>query len=111
MIRNVLLAIIAGWPLLGWAAEQERVDQPSRIAGVGSDLAIIKKDASTGFANAGWKYDRYSDLPSLDAGRRMIVADLKGHRQMGRVRQTSRYLRGSQIQRGLHDQLRLLRRE
>ena len=32
----------------------------------------------TGFVNAGWKYDRYTDLPSLDANKTMPVADLKG---------------------------------
>ena len=29
-------------------------------------------------ANSGWKYDRYSELPSLDAKTEMTVADLKG---------------------------------
>lgn len=53
-------------------------EPPRGAAGVGNDLAVIKKDAPTGFANAGWKYDRYHELPSLDAGRRMVVADLKG---------------------------------
>ena len=53
-------------------------EPPREAVGVGNDLAVIKKDGTTGFANAGWKYDRYSDLPSLDAGRRMVVADLKG---------------------------------
>ena len=37
MIRNVLLAITAGWPLLGLAAEQERADPSYRISGVGND--------------------------------------------------------------------------
>jgi hypothetical protein len=45
---------------------------------VSHDLPIMKKAVGTGFANAGWKYDRYSDLPSLDAGKPMIVADLVG---------------------------------
>ena len=31
------------------------------------EMAIVHSDVETGFANAGWKYDRYSDLPSLDA--------------------------------------------
>jgi len=41
-------------------------------------LPIIKPDVETGFSNAGWKYDRYTDLPSLDAGTRMPMADLRG---------------------------------
>ena len=31
------------------------------------DVAEIKPEIRTGFAHAGWKYDRYSDMPSLDA--------------------------------------------
>lgn len=42
------------------------------------DLPIIRRDVTNGFSNAGWKYDRYADLPSLDANTRMPVADLKG---------------------------------
>ena len=42
------------------------------------ELAVIRRSQKTGFANAGWKYDRYKDLQSLDAGKRMVVADLKG---------------------------------
>lgn len=42
------------------------------------DLAVIRRGEKTGFVNAGWKYDRYKDLQSLDAGKRMVVADLKG---------------------------------
>jgi len=41
-------------------------------------LATIRKGCPQGFANAGWKYDRYKDLPSLDAHQRMPVADLEG---------------------------------
>jgi len=53
-------------------------ESPRDAHGAGNDLAVIKKDASVGFANAGWKYDRYNHLPSLDAGERMVVADLEG---------------------------------
>lgn len=42
------------------------------------DIAVIRPDLQTGFAQAGWKYDRYSDLPSLDKDKSMTVADLKG---------------------------------
>jgi len=42
------------------------------------DVATIKPEIRSGFSNAGWKYDRYSDLPSLDAHTRMTMADLKG---------------------------------
>jgi hypothetical protein len=43
-----------------------------------SDVARIKPEIRFGFSHAGWKYDRYSDLPSLDAKTRMTVADLAG---------------------------------
>ncbi len=52
--------------------------QPPPPAADRLELATIRTDLQTGFANAGWKYDRYSDLPSLDAGKRMVVADLQG---------------------------------
>ena len=42
------------------------------------DVAEIRPEVQTGFSHAGWKYDRYSDMPSLDAGSRMTLADLKG---------------------------------
>jgi len=42
------------------------------------EVALIRRGQPTGFSNAGWKYDRYKNLPSLDAGKRMVVADLKG---------------------------------
>ncbi|HRZ36646.1 MAG TPA: DUF2961 domain-containing protein [Candidatus Paceibacterota bacterium] len=61
----VALTMSAQQPL-GWGME------------VGSDLAVLKTNTPTGFANAGWKYDRYQELPSLDAGQRMVVADLQG---------------------------------
>lgn len=51
---------------------------PAGAAGGIPDLAILRPDVQTGIANAGWKYDRYKDLASLDAGTAMTVADLKG---------------------------------
>lgn len=42
------------------------------------DLPVIRPKLKSRFANAGWAYDRYHDLESLDAGRRMVVADLTG---------------------------------
>jgi hypothetical protein len=39
---------------------------------------VLRPDLQTGFANAGWKYDRYRNLASLDAHRSMPMADLKG---------------------------------
>ncbi len=42
------------------------------------ELALIKPDIKVGVSNGGWKYDRYGDLPSLDAKSHMTVADLEG---------------------------------
>lgn len=41
-------------------------------------LPLLKRGSPPGFANAGWKYDRYQELPSLDAHTSMVVADLSG---------------------------------
>jgi len=41
-------------------------------------LPFIMKDVKTGFSNGGWKYDRYTDLRSLDAHTSITVADIEG---------------------------------
>jgi hypothetical protein len=43
-----------------------------------SEIAVIRPDLQSGFANGGWNLDRYDRLPSLDAHRSIAVADLKG---------------------------------
>jgi hypothetical protein len=42
------------------------------------ELAKIRPKAGQGFANSGWKFDRYPNLPTLDAKKSMLVADLEG---------------------------------
>jgi hypothetical protein len=49
----------------------------SQSPGLG-DLPLIKRDATTGFSFAGWKYDRYRDIQSLDAHTSMVVAEIDG---------------------------------
>ncbi|MHB8971359.1 MAG: hypothetical protein ACYC3X_18640 [Pirellulaceae bacterium] len=40
-------------------------DEPAPGGGGTPDnIAVIQKDTTTGFSNAGWKYDRYQDLPA-----------------------------------------------
>jgi hypothetical protein len=51
---------------------------PPGVAAQEPEVAVIQPEARTGFAHAGWKYDRYADLPSLDARKSMTLADLKG---------------------------------
>jgi hypothetical protein len=64
----VLMAtlLLANWKLASHCGAQ------------GIDVAEIRPEIRTGFSHAGWKYDRYSELPSLDANSRMTVADLQG---------------------------------
>lgn len=42
------------------------------------EIAVIRPEVESRASNGGWKYDRYQDLPSLDAKSRMTVADLEG---------------------------------
>jgi hypothetical protein len=42
------------------------------------ELATIRSEAKAGFANSGWTADRYPNLPTLDAKKSMLVADLEG---------------------------------
>ena len=42
------------------------------------EMAKIQKDRSTGFSNAGWCYDRYTNLKPLKARTQITVADIKG---------------------------------
>lgn len=42
------------------------------------EIAIIRPDLRTGFVNAGWNDDRYTDIIPLYANKTMPVVDLKG---------------------------------
>lgn len=53
-------------------------EPPAANAVPGDSIATLQPDTTTRFSNAGWKYDRYQDLPSLDAHSSMTVADLTG---------------------------------
>ena len=67
---------IAGVAALLWMAGCAA--EPVRSGDTGLELATIRPDVRTGFANAGWAYDRYRNLQKLDPHTRMVVADLKG---------------------------------
>ncbi len=67
----LLAVVLAAIPCSG-----QQPGQPTRW--IPESLATIHKGTVTGFTNAGWKYDRYQDLPSLDARTSLVVADLKG---------------------------------
>ncbi len=54
------------------------VCRPGECQSAGTEIAHLKPALKTGFSNAGWKYDRYPELESLDAGKSIVVADLKG---------------------------------
>ncbi|UCG59217.1 MAG: DUF2961 domain-containing protein [Phycisphaerales bacterium] len=55
---------------------------PACLAGSRSsdvpDVARIQRDITTGFSNAGWCYDRYTNLKPLNAHSEITVADIKG---------------------------------
>jgi hypothetical protein len=42
------------------------------------DIVVIRPQVQSHLANGGWKYDRYNELQSLDAGKRITIADLTG---------------------------------
>jgi hypothetical protein len=50
----------------------------SLLSAAPPDITVIRPDLETRFANSGWNVDRYKELPSLDANKSMLVADLKG---------------------------------
>lgn len=71
MIRqSVWLTVLSGVAWLAASAYFAAASPP--------ELTLIKPDVRVGVSNGGWKYDRYEDLPSLDANSRMTVADLQG---------------------------------
>ncbi len=52
---------------------------PERVFAQGQSLELaLIRPASQGFSNAGWTCDRYPDLPTLDAKKSMVMADLPG---------------------------------
>jgi len=42
------------------------------------NLATLRPERTTGQSNGGWNSDRYTNLEPLDAGRKIVVADLEG---------------------------------
>lgn len=42
------------------------------------DIATIRSDPAFGFGHAGWAYDGYPDLETLDAGRTIALAEAEG---------------------------------
>jgi hypothetical protein len=42
------------------------------------EVAVIRPGVETGFSNGGWNLDRYPGLEPLNAGARIVVADLPG---------------------------------
>jgi hypothetical protein len=73
--RTFLSAILAAALLARTCSAQEAAPKADSSL---ESLATIHPETTTRFANAGWKYDRYQDLPSLDAHASMVLADLQG---------------------------------
>lgn len=70
LMRVMLASLFAFTSVFAFHAVVMAADVP--------EIATLRTGGETGFSNAGWKYDRYAELPSLDAGRPMTVADLQG---------------------------------
>ncbi|MCC6124273.1 MAG: DUF2961 domain-containing protein [Pirellulales bacterium] len=72
MLRfRVLLPALFVWggiAISDWASAQDQL----------LELAAIRPQSRAGFANAGWTADRYPHLPTLDAKKSMLMADLEG---------------------------------
>lgn len=64
--------------LLAVVSTSQGDEPPAANTGPSDSIATLQPDTTTRFSNAGWKYDRYQDLPSLDAHSSMTVADLTG---------------------------------
>ena len=55
---------------------------PTACSGPGpaasDEIAVLRPGLETGFSNGGWNLDRYPGLEPLNAGARIVLADLKG---------------------------------
>jgi Protein of unknown function (DUF2961) len=69
-MRTRIIALLVGMVVLVGAGWTKDAEVP--------DFATLKPYVKTGFSNGGWNYDRYQELERLDAGKRMLAADLKG---------------------------------
>jgi len=66
-VSVVTMAVLSGLPL-GLTA----------VCLSAGEMATLKPEVRTGFANGGWNLDRYEDLEPLRAGARITVGDLEG---------------------------------
>ncbi|MBN1912310.1 MAG: DUF2961 domain-containing protein [Pirellulales bacterium] len=71
MRSGLSLALLLAWSgLIPCPRAAAEADVPN--------VAVLRPAQETRMSNAGWAYDRYSDLEKLDAHKKMTVADLKG---------------------------------
>jgi hypothetical protein len=76
MIVGVLLL-----PLVDGSGGQER----QRLSGNDNSIARLKSGVSNRLSNGGWKYDAYPNLESLDAGKTITIASIKGPAQINTI--------------------------
>ena len=72
-MSRLQVLLLAGLLFGGMANSEQAVAQGQSL-----ELATIRPELQAGFANAGWNCDRYPDLPTLDAKKSMVLADLGG---------------------------------
>ncbi len=53
-----------------------------------AEVSTLRPERQTGLANGGWWIDRYKDASRLDAGKSMVVADLKGPGVINQIHMT-----------------------
>jgi hypothetical protein len=83
-----IIAILAGGFLLPWgrgSTGQER--RP--WSGNDNNIARLESGVSNRLSNGGWKYDAYPNLESLDAGKTITIASIKGPAQINTIHITA----------------------
>ncbi len=64
-------------------------------------ISKLKKRYSFGMCNGGWKYDSYPELESLDAGKTMTIANIKGPAVITHIHSTQHFVQDPAIPREL----------
>ncbi len=60
-------------------------------------IARLKKKQSFGACNGGWAYDAYPQLETLDAGRRISIADIEGPAVITNIHSTQHFIRDDRL--------------
>ncbi|MBD3182196.1 DUF2961 domain-containing protein [Candidatus Poribacteria bacterium] len=61
------------------------------------NIARIRKDRTFGACNGGWAYDAYPELETLDAGRSITIAEIKGPAVITNIHSTQHFIRDENL--------------